>query len=149
MDAVLGVVEARSTLPSLIEQVTSKRLARVVIGSHRKPQVMLVPFSENSPTTASRPLLELVRERADLIKRIAASSHITSVAVFGSAARAEERADSDLDLLVTTSAEASLFDLAQFESDMELLFSRPVDVVDQNALDPDRDASVLAEFIAL
>lgn len=148
MDAVLGIVEARSTLPSLIEQITSDRLERVIIGSHRKPQAMLVPFRE-SERRASRPLLELVRERADLIKRIAASSHITSVAVFGSAARAEERADSDLDLLVTTSAEASLFDLAQFESDMELLFSRAVDVVDRDSLDPDRDASALAESIAL
>ena len=149
MDAVLGIVEARSTLPSLIEQITTARVARVIIGSHRKPQAMLVPFSDNRPADAGRPLLDLVRERASLIHRIASTSHITSVAVFGSAARAEERDDSDLDLLVTTSANASLFDLAQFENDMELLFSRAVDVVDRAALDPDRDASILSESVAL
>lgn len=149
MDAVIGVVETRSTLPSLIEQITSEKLARVVIGSHRKPQVMLVPFAETDRPEARRPLLDFARERADLIARIAASSNITSVAVFGSAARFEEHADSDLDLLVTTSPDASLFDLAQFEGDMELLFSRPVDVLDRAALDPERDRSILVGSIAL
>ena len=149
MDAVLGIVEARSTLPSLIEQIATKKVERVIIGSHRKPQAMLVPFSEHGSSRPPQALLQVAIARADLIRRIAALSHIESVAIFGSAARGEERADSDVDLLVDATSDTSLFDLAQFEIDMELLFGRSVDVVDRASLDPARDGRMLAEAVPL
>lgn len=71
--------------------------------------------------------------------------------MFGSVARHEERPDSDIDLLVDVAPGTTLFNIAQFESDMELLFDRKVDVVERNGLEPDRsrDRAILDEALVL
>ncbi|WP_307039951.1 nucleotidyltransferase family protein [Agromyces ramosus] len=98
--------------------------------------------------TASHLLDELRRRRA-LIERLARANRIASVQVFGSVARGDETPSSDIDFLVEPQDDASHFDLAQFELDMESLFERPVDVVSRRALHADRDRSVLDEAIDL
>jgi predicted nucleotidyltransferase len=69
--------------------------------------------------------------------------------VFGSVARGDDTEQSDVDLLVDPEPDASLFDLAQFELDLESLLDRPVDVVSRRSLDPERDRAVLNEAVEL
>ncbi len=148
-NTVLGIAEARATLPSLVERLDSGMLDDVVIGAHRKPQAVLVPYGRYAAGTGIPHLLDTVVARAQLIHRLAGASGITAVSVFGSVARGDDTEESDLDLLVDTSPETGLFDLAQFELDMELLFARPVDVVARASLDAVRDRALLADEIPL
>ncbi|KQZ09816.1 hypothetical protein ASD23_13375 [Agromyces sp. Root1464] len=94
-------------------------------------------------------MLDDLRRRRTLVARLARANRIASVQVFGSVARGEETASSDIDLLVTPADDASLFDLAQFELDLEAVFERPVDVVSSRSLDPERDRAVLDSAIDL
>ncbi|WP_167043403.1 nucleotidyltransferase domain-containing protein [Salinibacterium sp. ZJ454] len=126
----------------------------VIIGSHRRPEAVLLPFAQYraltaNPPSASPAVLTALQDRADLIRRLARLNKIERVAVFGSTARQAETESSDIDLLVTPSDDASLFDLAQFEIDMEELTGRAVDVVSIRGLDPTRDSAILAEAIEL
>ena len=113
-----------------------------------------MPFEQFRALSASPPeplktVLQLLLDRRDLIHRIASLSKIDDVAVFGSVARGTESQSSDIDLLVTPSDTASLFDLAQFEIDMADLTGRKVDVVSRRALDPQRDERIFAEAVDL
>lgn len=82
------------------------------------------------------PILSILRRKRELIVKLAGMSRIESVSVFGSVARGAETAESDIDVLVTPREGASLFDLAQFAADLELLTDRSVDVVSSHGLDP-------------
>lgn len=64
----------------------------------------------------------------------AASCGATDVRVFGSVARGEERADSDVDFLVRLERGRTLLDLVRLESRLERLLGRPVDVVTLESL---------------
>jgi predicted nucleotidyltransferase len=149
---VVTVADARRGLSEILRTYRENPDAGVVIvGSRRRPEVVIVPVDRYLDTEA-RPrqtaLAALQRQR-ELIRRIARLNRIDDVAVFGSVARGTETAQSDLDLLVTPSPDASLFDLAQFELDMEQLSGREVDAVSRHALDLTRDANILAEAVAL
>ncbi len=56
--------------------------------------------------------------------------------VFGSASRGEERADSDVDLLVDFGSPKGFFELLRLEDELEALFGRPVDIVTEPGLSP-------------
>lgn len=71
------------------------------------------------------------------------------VRVFGSLARGEGRADSDLDLLVALGEGCSLLDLVGLKQDLEELIHRPVDVVTEQALSPYLRERVLSEAVPL
>jgi predicted nucleotidyltransferase len=149
---VVTVADARRGLSEILRTYRENPDAGVVIvGSRRRPEVVIVPVDRYLDTEA-RPrqtALAALRRQRELIRRIARLNRIDEVAVFGSVARGTETAQSDLDLLVTPSPDASLFDLAQFELDMEQLSGRDVDAVSRGALDLTRDANILAEAVAL
>jgi predicted nucleotidyltransferase len=149
MNDVLGVVEARSTLPTLIDRVSSGECGPILIGSHRRARAAIVPLELLDRARTPRTTLGRARAAADLIVRLAAQSNLSAVAIFGSVARGESTESSDLDLLVDTTAETSLIDMARFERDMETLFEVPVDVIARSSLDPERDEAILREAIAL
>lgn len=148
---VVPIAEARAGLTRTLRHFRENPDAEpVVLGSRRIPEAVLVPFAAYDPPTASRAgghlaVLDLLGARRSLVMRLAGASRIGEVRVFGSVARGEEREDSDIDLLVSPHDDASLFDLAQFEIDMETLFERTVDVVSIRSLDPVGDAVILAE----
>lgn len=71
-----------------------------------------------------------------------------AVWLFGSAARGEDEAGSDLDFLVEFEPGSSLFDLLHLKDELEQLLGRPVDVVSAGGLKP-RDTSIRREAIAL
>jgi hypothetical protein len=79
---------------------------------------------------------------------IASRHHASRVRLFGSAARGEDRPDSDIDLLVDFDEDSSLFDLMRMSRELEAMFDRPVDVVSAGGL-KNRDRAILAESVDL
>mgnify|MGYP001566371601 CR=1 FL=1 len=76
---------------------------------------------------------ELDRLRPQILAAAAANG-ADAVRVFGSVARDEESADSDIDFLVALRPGRSLVDLTRLELQLELLLGRRVDVVTEDSL---------------
>lgn len=153
---VMTVAETRDRLSGILRTFRADALSAepVLLGSHRKPEAVIIPFArfvegEADVGAAHEPTIEKLHRLRGLIGRLAQVSNIEAVSVFGSVARGEDTADSDIDLLVDPTENASLFDFARFELDMEALLERPVDVISRRALDPLRDAEILSDSIAL
>ena len=148
---VVPVAEARAGLSRTLRRFREDARAEpLVIGSHRRPEAVIVPYAQYlARSTSATPTLERLRELAVIIERLAGASRLAGVRVYGSVARGDAGPDSDLDLLVEPSDGATLFDLAQFERDMEELFAVPVSVQSIRSLDPIMDAIVLRESVAL
>ncbi|MEN6426354.1 MAG: nucleotidyltransferase family protein [Phycisphaerales bacterium] len=79
-------------------------------------------------------IAEVLADRKDDILRIASQHGASNVRVFGSVARGEARADSDVDLLVELDEGRSLFDLGGLLMDLQGLLGRRVDVVTEKGL---------------
>lgn len=79
----------------------------------------------------------------DAIRAAAAASGARDVRVFGSVARGEEGAGSDVDVLVDLEPGRSLLDLARLELRLEQLLGRRVEVVTEAGLrEPIRAAAL-------
>ena len=78
--------------------------------------------------------LERLHRMKSEIYRIAHEHHVKKVYVFGSCAREEETATSDIDLMVEFQANASFFNQIRLEHELTSLLQNKVDVVDMAAL---------------
>lgn len=67
------------------------------------------------------------------------------IRIFGSAARGEDRADSDLDFLVDMEQGRSLLDLVGLQQELERILGRRVDVVTEKGMNPHLREHVLSE----
>ena len=90
-----------------------------------------------------------IEERRDEILRIAARYGARNVRVFGSVARNEDQADSDVDLLVEMEDDRSLLDLVGLQQDLEELLARNVDVLTDASIHPALRARIAADARAL
>ena len=90
-----------------------------------------------------------IAEHVPDILRLARRRRLLRVSVFGSAARGEAGAHSDVDLLVDPDERASLFHLLGFELDVEELLGQHVDVVSRRGLSPHLADRILAEEVPL
>ncbi len=79
---------------------------------------------------------ELLRAKRELILRIAERCGVQNVRVFGSVARQETTATSDVDLLVNVEKGRTLLDLIAFAQDVEELLGCKVDVVAEGGVSP-------------
>ena len=70
---------------------------------------------------------------------------VARLEVFGSAARGDDREESDLDLLVDWSSTASLFDVGGLVADLQELLGKRVDVISAQQLHPRFRPGVLAQ----
>ena len=86
----------------------------------------------------------LKAHRKEIIE-IAAHNGAVNVRIFGSVARDEEKADSDIDFLVNLQAGRSLLDLARLLRELEALLGREVDVITEAGLRPRIRPQVLKE----
>jgi predicted nucleotidyltransferase len=77
---------------------------------------------------------KLLKEKRQEILLIAARHGATNVRVFGSVARGEADAASDLDVLVDLEPGRSLIDLGGLLMDLQQLLGREVDVVTEKGL---------------
>jgi hypothetical protein len=75
----------------------------------------------------------LVSNREEIL-RLASRRGARNVRVFGSVARGEAGADSDIDFLVDLEPGRSLFDLGGLLMDLQQLLGRDIDVVTEKAL---------------
>jgi predicted nucleotidyltransferase len=92
---------------------------------------------------------QLLREKRDEIRRIAARHGARNVRVFGSVARGEARADSDVDILVDAGPETSSWFPAGLVLDLEEVLGCRVEVVTEKGLNPDLKSRVLQEAVPL
>jgi predicted nucleotidyltransferase len=91
----------------------------------------------------------LLREHRDEILRIAARHGAGNVRVFGSVARGEGRADSDVDLLIDITGEPSPWFPGGLIADLEELLGRAVDVATEKELHSTVRARILREAVPL
>ena len=101
------------------------------------------------PTGSVMPLDPLLTKKREAILRIAARHGAYNVRVFGSVARREATAESDIDFLVDMEAGRSLLDLGGLRMDLQALFDRDVDVVTENGLRTRIRDRVLREAVRL
>lgn len=93
-------------------------------------------------------LLALVeRKRAEILELLG-RHRATSIAVFGSVARGDTHADSDIDFLVDFEPGSSLLDLIHLEEELAAMLGVSVDVVAAGAL-LDRDVDIRRDAIRL
>jgi predicted nucleotidyltransferase len=95
-----------------------------------------------------RPSAALIAGRGKA-KRILARHGFTNPRVFGSAARGDDTAGSDLDLLVDVRRDASLLDVVKAKHKLEDALRVPVDLVTLDDLPESWRAAALAEAVPL
>ena len=88
--------------------------------------------------------MDLQKRRNDIL-RIAAQHGARNLRVFGSVARGDDRAHSDVDLLVDMDPDRSLLDVLGLGQDLEELLDRRVDVLTGASLHPALRDRMLAE----
>lgn len=78
----------------------------------------------------------LLKEKRQEILRIAREHGARRIRLFGSAARGEDRPDSDVDFLVEMEDGRSLLDIGGMQMDLQDLLGRKVDVVTEKGMRP-------------
>lgn len=73
--------------------------------------------------------------------------HVKSVAVFGSVARGEAHARSDIDLLVEFSRTPGLLDFVKLRRELTEKLGRPVDLVTKGGLHPRLRNQILSDAV--
>ncbi|WP_253476799.1 nucleotidyltransferase family protein [Natronocella acetinitrilica] len=91
-----------------------------------------------------KPSIALAANRST-IRQVVASHRASNARVFGSVLRGEDKDGSDLDLLIDTTPETTLFDLGAIRHELIELLGVPVDVLTPNALPDDVRARVISE----
>ena len=96
----------------------------------------------NLPQVITLPevLAELRKLQSELAQR-----HVARIGVFGSMARGEATAQSDIDVLVEMTDEGDLFDLVSVKTLLERTFEQSVDVVPVGGLKQDVRDVILRE----
>lgn len=92
---------------------------------------------------------QLLIEKREEILETAAKHGASNVRVFGSVARGDSDADSDIDFLVSFERGRSLFDHARLISDLEELLGCDVDVASDRGLKERIQDRVLNEAISI
>lgn len=84
----------------------------------------------------------------NLIRVYLQRNGIQKAAVFGSYARGQEQANSDIDLLLEL-GKATLFDVLRFEAELGVLTQRRIDIVEYRAVKPALQKSIFSTTIPL
>jgi uncharacterized protein len=101
----------------------------------------------NDPTERHR-LRMLLRERRPDLLAATARRGASNLRVFGSVARSDDHAGSDVDFLVDFEPSRSLVDVAGLILDLQEILGVPVDVIEASTLRPG-DEDILADAVAL
>jgi uncharacterized protein len=140
--SVISAYEAGRRQPSL------PTLARLIGATGSRLEVRL-----QRPPTNPRPLGgqlgQRLRAQRDDVTAAATRHGASNVRVFGSVARGEEMADSDVDLLVDLPDGAGLFLLARLQRELEEILHARVEVVPASDLKPAVRANVERDLVAL
>lgn len=85
---------------------------------------------------------EMTKKLEPLLKK----NDVSFAGVFGSRARGEERADSDVDLLVRFKKQKGLFELAGLERDLSESLNLKVDLVTEGGLPPSFKSEIMKDL---
>lgn len=105
------------------------------------------PSRAHSPL--SGPLGRRVRQRGEELTRAAAARGASNLRVFGSVARGDDTAESDVDLLVDLDPGTGLLGLSALERDLSAILETRVDVIPANGLKSEISDEILSEAICL
>ncbi len=98
------------------------------------------------PTVHPKLLLDAA---TPILKAVSAAQGYTRLAVFGSVARGEAGAQSDLDLLIQPPPGTSSFDFIRFKALLEKILHCNVDLVSYGGLSPELDADIQRDAVLL
>jgi uncharacterized protein len=141
-DAVWRIVE--HDLPNLKPQIDAE--LGLMISRAELTKSLESKVSKNKTSTSFRELLQAKRED---ILRTAIRYGAFNVRVFGSVARGEADAESDIDLLVDVEPGRTLFDLSELLMDLQDLLGHNVDIVTEKGLNNRIRQRVLKEAVPL
>jgi uncharacterized protein len=88
-----------------------------------------------------RILSKITNHKSEIIKEY----HVKEIGVFGSYLRGEERADSDVDILVDFDRPIDLFRFLDLEEKLSDMFGKKVDLVSKKSLKPHIGKEILKE----
>lgn len=91
----------------------------------------------------------ILREKRSHILSLAKQYHADDVRVFGSVARGDSIASSDVDFLINPTNDCSLFDLGGLLMELQDLLGCKVDLVPEDSLKPQIRERVMKEAIPL
>jgi uncharacterized protein len=92
---------------------------------------------------------QLLKDKREEIRQVAASHGATDIRLFGSRARGEAGEANDVDLLVKLAPGRTLLDLVAIKQDLEDLLGCSVDVVTEESISPYIRSQVLKDAVAL
>jgi uncharacterized protein len=141
-DAVWRIVE--NDLPNLKPQIDAE-LGRMANRAEIRKSLQS-KISKNKTSASFRALLQAKRED---ILRTAIRYGAFNVRVFGSVARGEADAESDIDLLIDVEPGRTLFDLSELLMDLQDLLGHNVDIVTEKGLNNRIRQRVLKEAVPL
>lgn len=101
------------------------------------------------PSTRGLGIEQIIGDKRQQIIRLASQYGAVDVRIFGSVARGEGTAASDVDLLVRFEQRHSLLDRIGLKQDLEELLGRPVDVVTEKSISRYIRDRVLREAVPL
>ena len=105
-------------------------LERIMAAAHTRPSIPLAVY-------------------ADEILHEAGRFHLENIRVFGSAVRGQDTEESDIDLLVALTPDASLFDIGGFAHAVETITGFEVDILTDDLEGDEHFAHVLDEAVPL
>ncbi len=140
-DALWNIAD--NDLPTLERNIvagleeTQKQVSR---NTHKQPSRKIA---------IAKPYAELLKAKRDEILRTAIKYGASNVRIFGSVARGEADAASDIDLLVDVEPGRTLFDLSELIFDLQELLGHDVDLVTEKGLHNRIRERVLKEAVPL
>lgn len=140
---VISEYEAGKRQPAL------PTLARLVEATGH---TLTVALQRSDPTVRglpATPLGQRIRQRRQALLDAVQQAGGANLRVFGSVARGEDDADSDVDLLVDLPADASLFTVLALEGTLERILGVHVDLATESSLKPRVLADALADAVAV
>lgn len=145
---------ARSSLVQAVRQATDLGWSQRKIGaaiSRSQPEVHRLQHMatesaggaiSTDPEIPDVTLLDRVMEERERVVLAAARHGAVNVRLFGSVARGDDTAESDVDLLVDLGPHVGLFALGALEIELGEILGRPVDVVPARTLRPEVAATI-------
>ncbi|MHA7987759.1 helix-turn-helix domain-containing protein [Rathayibacter sp. CAU 1779] len=111
----------------------------------KQPMIAAIERDRREPSTASREALDAalilrpsaaLNARRDAVRDVFAAVSLPTPRVFGSVARGDDRAGSDVDLLVDFTDRFDIADLFALEDELERMLTVHVDLVDARSSSP-------------
>jgi len=94
-------------------------------------------------------IIDILQEKRDDVLEVTQRHGVTSVRIFGSVARGDESAESDIDFLITTGPNVSPWFPAGLILELERLLGRHIDLVTGSGFNPLLRDQVLNEAVVL